>query len=285
MSNNNGTNFSEVSLSSNSGVILTSYDGTNTSTQTISPTDITSITTDGNITDTISLDPQGLVNGTQIKSDNVTTNEASTIGISYNGVGISSTDATTGIYSQTTYTPTSIDILATDGTDTSTQTIEPNQILLNSNNVKVQGLTQSGYFVAIGASGELVSTPNPAAPGATAGSFGITIDGGGSAITTGVKGYVEIPYDGVITGWTILADQSGSIVIDIWKDTFANFPPIVADTIAGSEKPTLSSVIKNQDLTLSTWTTSVTAGDIIAFNVDSASTVTRVNLAINITKL
>ena len=74
-------------------------------------------------------------------------------------------------------------------------------------------------------------------------------------------------------------------MIDVWKDTYANFPPTVADTIAGSEKPTLSSAIKNEDLTLTTWTTSVTTGDIIGFNVDSASTVTRVTLSIKITKL
>lgn len=132
---------------------------------------------------------------------------------------------------------------------------------------------------------EYVDNVTAVPAGATAGSFGITIDGGGSAITTGVKGYVEIPYDGTITGWTILADQTGSCVIDVWKDTYANFPPTVADTIAGSEKPTLSSAIKNEDLTLTTWTTSVTTGDIIAFNVDSASTVTRVTLSIKITKL
>lgn len=116
--------------------------------------------------------------------------------------------------------------------------------------------------------------------GAGTGSFGITIDGGGSAITTGQKGYVTIPYDMTITGWDILADQSGSIVIDVWKDTYANFPPIVGDSIAGTEKPTLSSAQKNQDTSLSTWTTSVSQGDIIGFNVDSAATVTRVTLVI-----
>jgi hypothetical protein len=31
-------------------------------------------------------------------------------------------------------------------------------------------------------------------------SFGITIDGGGSVITTGVKGYITIPYSGTING-------------------------------------------------------------------------------------
>lgn len=113
-------------------------------------------------------------------------------------------------------------------------------------------------------------------------SVGITIDGAGSAITTGVKGYVEVPYTGTITGWTILGDQSGSIVVDVWKDTYANYPPTVADTIAGSEKPTISSATKGQDLALSTWTTSVTAGDIIGFNVDSCTSITRATLVIRI---
>lgn len=108
----------------------------------------------------------------------------------------------------------------------------------------------------------------------------LVLDGGGQAITTGVKADVRVPYSGTITGWELVANASGSIVIDVWKDTYANFPPTVADTIAGTEKPTLSSAIKNQDTALTTWTTAVTAGDWIRFNVDSASTVTRVALAI-----
>jgi hypothetical protein len=127
-------------------------------------------------------------------------------------------------------------------------------------------------------------TSGTSSPGFSSGSFGITIDGGGSTITTGLKGYVEIPYSGTITSWSLLADVSGSIVIDVWRDTYATFPPSVADTIAGSEKPTLSSAQKSEDTSLSTWSTSVTAGDIMAFNVESASTLTRVNLSIKITK-
>jgi hypothetical protein len=110
------------------------------------------------------------------------------------------------------------------------------------------------------------------------------IDGGGSAITTGVKGDLEIPFGCTINSWTLVGDQAGSIQIDVWKDSYANFPPTVADTITGTEKPLLSSATKNQDLTLSTWTTSITAGDTLRFNVDSASTVTRVTLSIKVTK-
>jgi hypothetical protein len=120
--------------------------------------------------------------------------------------------------------------------------------------------------------------------GSIASSFGITIDATGSSITTGTKGYISIPYNCTITGWVLLADVSGSIVIDVWKDTYGNYPPTLADSIAGSEKPTLSSAIKNQDLSLTTWSTSVTAGDTIAFNVDSVSTVQRVHLIINTTR-
>ena len=114
----------------------------------------------------------------------------------------------------------------------------------------------------------------------TTGCFGITIDGGGSVITTGLKGYIQIPYNCTITGWIVLPDQNSSIVVDVWKQTLLNFPPTASDSIAGTEKPTLLSADFAQDLALSTWITAVTAGDIIAFNVDSASVVTRATIQI-----
>jgi hypothetical protein len=54
----------------------------------------------------------------------------------------------------------------------------------------------------------------------TAGNFGITIDGAGSAITTGAKGWIQIPYNATITSWYLFGDQTGSIVIDVWKNTY-----------------------------------------------------------------
>lgn len=107
---------------------------------------------------------------------------------------------------------------------------------------------------------------------------GITIDGGGVAITTGVKGFVQVPFGMTVTAWRLVADVSGSIVVDVWKDTYGNFPPTVADTIAASAKPTLASAQKNEDTTLTGWTTAIAAGDYLGWNVDSAATVTRVTL-------
>jgi hypothetical protein len=101
----------------------------------------------------------------------------------------------------------------------------------------------------------------------------VVIDGGGADITTGSKGYVTVPFDLNVVGWYILGDNtSNQIVIDVKLD--AGFPaagalPTTA-TIAGSEKPTLSSAASNSDLNLTTWTTQILAqGDVLEFNVDS----------------
>ena len=114
------------------------------------------------------------------------------------------------------------------------------------------------------------------------GSIGMLIDGAGAVITTGVKGYLEVPFGCTIQAVTLLADVSGSIVIDIWKDTYANYQPVVGDSITAAAKPTISAALKSQDTTLTGWTTTITAGDILAFNVDSASTVTRVTLVLKV---
>lgn len=116
--------------------------------------------------------------------------------------------------------------------------------------------------------------------------IGITIDGGGSTISTGLKGYRRVAYSGTIVGWTLMATDSGSspasgsIVIDVLKGAFASFPP--TSSIAASAKPTLTNDQEAEDTTLSGWTTTVTAGDVFGFEVESASGVSRVTLQLDI---
>jgi len=121
-------------------------------------------------------------------------------------------------------------------------------------------------------------------PAGSSGTASLTfiIDGGGSAITIGQKGHLEIPFACTIQRVTMLADVSGSIVVDIWKDTYANFPPMDADSITASAPPTISAAQKSQDSTLTGWTTAIVAGDILAFNVDSCSTITRVTISLKV---
>ena len=105
-----------------------------------------------------------------------------------------------------------------------------------------------------------------------------------TVLTTGIKAYLQMPYPGIITGWTLFCNPSGSIVIDIWKDTYANYPPTVADTITASAKPTISSAVKATSTSLTGWTTTFSAGDVFGFNIDSISTATWAELTLQITR-
>lgn len=108
--------------------------------------------------------------------------------------------------------------------------------------------------------------------------IGLRIDNGATVIPTGVNGNLVVPFACTISQWTLLANETGSIVIDIWKDSYANYPPTVADTITASAKPTISSSNKGQSSTLTGWTTSLLAGDILRFNVDSVTTLKAVDI-------
>jgi len=110
------------------------------------------------------------------------------------------------------------------------------------------------------------------------------IDGGGAAVTTGIKGDIEIPFACTISQVTLLADQSTTTTIDIWKDAYANFPPTDADSITAAAVPGITAGLKDQDATLTAWTTSITAGDILRFNVDANDNAERVTLSLKVTK-
>ncbi|MBA7671099.1 hypothetical protein ES703_79250 [subsurface metagenome] len=111
------------------------------------------------------------------------------------------------------------------------------------------------------------------------------IDGGGGAIETGEKGHLEVPFAGTILQVSLLADQDGAIKVDIWKDTYANFPPADGDSICGGNEPEIAaSGKKYQDSTLTAWTKELAAGAILAFNVDSIATITRVLVSLLVRK-
>lgn len=103
--------------------------------------------------------------------------------------------------------------------------------------------------------------------------FVIHINGGGAEIADGIA--IEIPdMPGcTVEGWTLVGSPSGSLVLDLWSDSYANHPPTVADTmIATGTKPTLSSAVKNQDLTVDWADITIAAGATLTVNVDSCTT-------------
>lgn len=117
------------------------------------------------------------------------------------------------------------------------------------------------------------------------GSVGVIYDGAGTALNASGNTivFITVPYNGNITEWDIFADTAGSIVIDVWKAPYASFPPTIANTITGTDLPTLSSAQKNQNTNITAWTTTtITTGDVIAFHINSTSVVSRVTLSLRV---
>jgi hypothetical protein len=111
-------------------------------------------------------------------------------------------------------------------------------------------------------------------------SIPVLIGDGMASMTTGSKGLVEIPFACTITAARLFADVSGSIVIDVKKASYSGLPTTAS--ICASAKPTLSSAQKSEDTTLTGWTTAISAGDWLEFNVDSVTTIKRVTLALTV---
>lgn len=107
----------------------------------------------------------------------------------------------------------------------------------------------------------------------------VVLDGSGSAITTGIKADILVPYDCIITQTTLLADQDGDIAVDVWVDSYANFPPTDDDSKTTPAIP--ASGKKYQSGTLSI---AVAANSVVRFNVDSCTTITRCLVALSIEK-
>jgi len=96
------------------------------------------------------------------------------------------------------------------------------------------------------------------------------IDSGSFPMANGVKGNMTIDVTGEIESWTVISDTEGNLEVDIQKCTFEDFPNFTS--ICGTERPTLgvlnnSVQRKNKDDSLSTWNTTVNAGDIFQFEV------------------
>ncbi len=107
------------------------------------------------------------------------------------------------------------------------------------------------------------------------------IDGGGAEIADGIAGNMRCPFAGTIISVALSAEkESGSIVIDIWKDILANFPPDNDDSITASAPPTLTDAQVSLDAVLEGWTKTLAVGDFLVFNVDSCTTITRVTLTL-----
>ncbi len=117
---------------------------------------------------------------------------------------------------------------------------------------------------------------------------GITIDGGGSVPSTGAKGYIVIPYGCTITGWTIIADQSGLASVDVnfiagsgAPPTAPNIPTDPTNLISASAPVALTGPSQSAaggSSAVSTWYKTLTQWGTLMFDLTSVTTCTRVTV-------
>lgn len=120
--------------------------------------------------------------------------------------------------------------------------------------------------------------------------YGVTIDGAGSVLSTGIKGAIQVDKAGTIIGWSIIADQVGSISVEVDKvassapPSAPGIPNTTTDKISASAPIALSSAQSAAGGTsaVSTWTTAVSQWDVLQFNVASVTTMTRCTLYIRL---
>lgn len=99
-------------------------------------------------------------------------------------------------------------------------------------------------------------------------------DGGASVIVPTITRFFYLPFAATITGYSLLADVSGSVTIDVWKEPYASFPPTVANSITGGSPMTLTSAQSSvQDIPISWTTAQIDAGDCLAFSLTACASI------------
>lgn len=102
-----------------------------------------------------------------------------------------------------------------------------------------------------------------------------TFQGGGGLPLTGTYPPIIVPDWLFVYEWVILSEISGSCVIDVWKKPYTEWtgplgtPPTVANSITGTDKPTLTSAYGSSSKALTGWTTQINQNDALVLNLES----------------
>jgi|TARA_B100001996_G_scaffold316303_1_gene259341 hypothetical protein len=106
------------------------------------------------------------------------------------------------------------------------------------------------------------------------------IDSGSLPMQPGDKGKLVIDVTGKIENIRVLSDQTGDIVFDISKCTYADYPSF--NSITAAQRVQLTNSDKYFDDVLNNWTTTIVAGDILNFSVISVNTIRRLLISLKL---
>lgn len=97
----------------------------------------------------------------------------------------------------------------------------------------------------------------------------LVLDGGGDSVTVGAKGYVEIPFNMTVLGWSLYADVPSTLrtAVSVLSSSYASYP---AATPIYLNVPTLEpNTVKNTASVLTGWSTNLQAGTVLHFGVSA----------------
>lgn len=103
--------------------------------------------------------------------------------------------------------------------------------------------------------------------------------------STGIKGRLRLSHNYIISGWSLMADSTGDIVVDLWSDYWDNYPPTNANTLpgAGNEPEIVNGDHAEGDTTA--WDVDyILAGSPVFINVDSYSGMTYCTIHLKLIK-
>lgn len=135
--------------------------------------------------------------------------------------------------------------------------------------------TPEGYNARIGYVADNAQLLAGSGPGAIAG-FSFVVDGE----QLGLQGYLPVPFACSLLEWTLVADITGSLVVDVLHSTFAAFPPVTS--IVGAAPPNINNSNKGRSAVLTGWTPAIGAGDILGISVVSATDIVLATLTLKV---
>lgn len=169
------------------------------------------------------------------------------------------------------------------------------QVFIVGNSIIISGSAGGGagdvtFAQLTGASGALQTQINSISSSGSASvpfnlylaKISMSIDAGTNTIETGFKGYFEATSDMTISGWNIVANRTGTILIDLFKTTYNNFSSF--GSIITGIPPSLNNQNKSYGNIMTGWNIGVSRGDILEFVVKGCTGINKININITGTK-
>ena len=124
------------------------------------------------------------------------------------------------------------------------------------------------------------------------------MSGGGVTVAPGFKGVLTIPEWVVVKSWVLLADRACTATVDIWRIPLTTYldsgPPTVANSLCGSQLPTLTAQSAAQSTEINTWVQDtqmsgvgclIYQNDVLAYNVNNNNLANKLTLTLKCVRI